>query len=59
MNNKELMIDKLMDEILIMDNPEIMRKIAQYVKELLCSGTVQDFVDLEEEDHNDPWKYRR
>jgi hypothetical protein len=50
MNNKERMIDELMDEILIMDNPEAMREIAHYVKELLCSDTVQDFVDLEEEE---------
>ena len=59
MTPKERFIDELMDEILILDNPESMREIAYYVKELLRSDNIQDFVDLEEEDHNDPWKYRR
>lgn len=58
MNNKERMVDDLMDEILILDNPESMREVANYVKELLRSDTIRDFVDLEEEDHDDPWKYR-
>lgn len=58
MTPKERFIDSLMDEILILDNPESMREVAHYVKELLRSDTIQDFVDLEEEDHDDPWKYR-
>ena len=51
-------IEDLMDEILILDNPESMREVAHYVKELLRSDTIRDFVDLEEEDRDDPWKYR-
>lgn len=35
---KNLKIEELMDEILLLDNPEAMREIALFVQELLNGG---------------------
>lgn len=55
MTPKERFIDSLMDEIIILDDPESMRDVAFFVQEVL---RIEKESDIPEEEADNPWKYR-